>query len=118
MMKKKDSQNGLKLKLSAILKSPFSRRGKKKLLTDEEDGPRTSSSYEVDLSMAGVPAGGAAFLRTTVETDATSTIRGSRSFDANASQLGPVLTTGGRELGSTDGRVCTLLFNSVLASHS
>ncbi|KAF7760664.1 hypothetical protein Agabi119p4_10073 [Agaricus bisporus var. burnettii] len=55
-MMKKESQNfKLKLKLPAILRAPFTRRGKKKAVGAGEDQPRSSgSSYEI---FVGTPAG-------------------------------------------------------------
>jgi hypothetical protein len=108
---KKDSQNfWQKLRLFAMLKCPFSRRGKK-VAVDGEGSPPTSSSYQVDMSMVDAAANGVAPSHIRADTDATSTIRGSRSsFGVNASQLGPVAIPGGRELGSIDGRVRSLLY--------
>ncbi|KAJ3560414.1 hypothetical protein NP233_g10854 [Leucocoprinus birnbaumii] len=107
--RKRDSQDSnsnskLKLKLSSIFKSPFSRRGKKKVVREGEDGPQTSSSCE-DMSRTGAPADGSA-PTSNREDDATSTTRGSRSsFDApTPTQLGTNVTAVVQELSSTEGR--------------
>lgn len=89
----------LKAWLSALFKTSFSHRGKKKILADGEDGPqKTVGEVEIESSP---------------NSDATSITRGSRlSFDANVSQQGPNLTTTGLEPSSIDGRVrvfCSLV---------
>jgi len=106
-------KEGSKLKSNFLLffkSSPFSRRGKKETLKDQEEeeggggSTQAFSSYE-DFSTTAV--GEAEPLPKSANTDATSTMRGSRSsFDANTSQQqGPNLPMTGRELSSIDGRV-------------
>ncbi|KXN81393.1 hypothetical protein AN958_04782 [Leucoagaricus sp. SymC.cos] len=106
-MMKKESQNfRLKLKLPAIFKSPFSRRGKKNVAVEGEAGFGASLSHEDVLAANDLSSAGAvAPPHRKSDTDATSTARGSAfSIEAQAPQLGPITSTGSRELGSTDGR--------------
>ncbi|KAF9449626.1 hypothetical protein P691DRAFT_799122 [Macrolepiota fuliginosa MF-IS2] len=105
MMKKKDSQNfRLKLKLPAILRSPFSRRGKKKVEAEGEDTPRrSSSSYEVDISTADTPVD-VALSSNKVNADAISTRESRTSTDANTIQQGASTSAVGHDVNPTDGR--------------
>lgn len=85
----------LKAWLSALFKTSFSHRGKKKILADGEDGPQNFSTTVGKVEVESSP-----------NSDATSITRGSRlSFDANVSQQGPNLTTTRLEPSSIDGRV-------------
>ncbi|KAF5347576.1 hypothetical protein D9756_010670 [Leucocoprinus leucothites] len=105
-MQKRESQDSkLKLKLSAIFKSPFSRRGKKKAVSEGEDGTRTSSSYGESSAPAELTGGPLASPSRADALDDTSTMRNSESLDAaNAPQQGPSVTNGGLELHSVEGR--------------
>ena len=88
----------LKAWLSALFKTSFSHRGKKKILADGEDGPQKFSYFSTTVGEVEVES--------SPNSDATSITRGSRlSFDANVSQQGPNLTITGLEPSSIDGPV-------------
>lgn len=114
-MKKKESQNfKLKLKLPNILRSPFSRRGKKKTEDVEEDRPRGStSSYEVAFAATGVTPDPVASSTQRSDTDDTSSTRDSRtSLDVSTIQPVTTTTSGTQDVGSAEGRVRTLFLTS------
>lgn len=108
MLSKKDSQNfKLKLKLPALLRSPFTRRSKKKAAVAGEGAPRTStSSYEVNITPNGPSQADAS----KADSDTLSTPQSRTSADVNENQHGLAASIS-HEAGSADGHV-SLHFSS------
>lgn len=102
MLNKKESQNfKLKMKLSALLRSPFSRRGKKKAVLAGEGAPRTSSSsYEVNISPPDAPHASAS----KADIDTISASQSRTSVDMGDNQHGLAASVS-HEAHSADGRV-------------
>lgn len=104
MLSKKESQNfKLKLKLPALLRSPFSRRGKKKASVVGEDAPRTSSSsYQVTISTPDAPP---QVVTSKADADMAHTPQ-STTFVVDVNENQQSLTTSvSRDANSVDGRV-------------
>jgi len=104
MLSKKESQSfKLKLKLPALLRSPFSRLGKKKASVVGEDAPRTSSSsYQVTISTPPDDAP-SQVVTSKAGIDMVSTPQSATFFDVNENQQG-LTTSVSREANSVDGR--------------